>query len=114
MHRHRSVRSEWLSLPCVVRAGTLATELKGDGRITKDLYSKAVVTDGKWHRVGLVLSHAGRTLYVDGVAVAQDTQNNITGSYNSLHIGAGRNLSAGGFWGGLIDDVHICNCVVKP
>jgi len=90
------------------------SELKGNNRFSCRLVSKTVITDGQWHRVGLVLDGAGRTLYVDGAMVAQDTQNKVTAAYGGLHIGGGKDLAAGTFWSGLIDDVRIYNRIVKP
>jgi Tol biopolymer transport system component len=94
--------------------GALASELKGNSRFSSRLISKAVITDGKWHRVGLVLDEAGRTLYVDGAVVAQDAQNKVTSAYGNLNIGAGKDLATGSFWSGMIDDVRIYNRAVKP
>ena len=48
-----------------------------------------------------------RTLYVDGVAIFEDTQTNLEASENGLYIGADKNLEAGNFFSGLIDDVRI-------
>ena len=104
--------ANWLIVDAAT--GTLASELKSDGRFSRKLVSNAVITDGKWHRVGLVLDGAGRTLYVDGAVVAQDTQNHVTGAYGGLYIGTGKDLAAGSFWSGLIDDVRIYNRIVKP
>ncbi len=55
-----------------------------------------------------------RTLYVDEVAVAEDTQANLEGSYNGLYIGAGTAMEPGTYWSGLIDDVRIYNRAVTP
>jgi len=48
-----------------------------------------------------------RTLYVDGVAAAEDAQTNLEVSKNGLYIGAGMGMEPGSFWSGLIDDVRI-------
>ena len=74
------------------------------------LESQCVITDGQWHRIGLVydLDASCRRLYVDGVEVVRDTD--LVGgvaSGGSLYIGAGKNLDAGSFFSGLIDDVCI-------
>ena len=90
------------------------TELKGPGRGAADLLSQTIITDGNWHRIGLVLDGSHRTLYVDNVAVAQDTQNSLKGSENGLYIGAGKAMEPGTFWSGLIDDVRIYNRAVIP
>jgi hypothetical protein len=38
----------------------------------------------------------------------------VAGSDAGLDIGAGKNLEAGSFWSGLIDDVKICDRAVTP
>jgi len=78
------------------------------------LSSQAVITDGQWHRVGLVWDGAGRVLYVDGVPVAEDVQDSLKIAYADLTIGAGKDLTPGTFWSGLIDDVRIYSRVIKP
>jgi hypothetical protein len=78
------------------------------------LLSETVITDGNWHRVGLVWDGTNRILYVDDVAVAADTQSELVGSNGGLNIGCGKNLEPGSFWSGLIDDVRIYNRTVKP
>jgi len=95
--------------------GNLMTELKGTGRIVPPpLVSEFVITDGNWHRIGLVWDGSFRTLYVDAVAVAEDEQDNLAGSDNGLYIGAGKAMEPGSFWSGLIDDVRIYNRAVSP
>jgi hypothetical protein len=87
--------------------GNLMTELKALGRGAATLLSQTVITDGQWHRVGFVWDGSQRTLYVDGVAVAEDTQTGLESSEGGLYIGAGKAMEAGSFWSGLIDDVRI-------
>jgi hypothetical protein len=94
--------------------GELTTELACQGRSTLPLLSQTVITDGEWHRIGLVLDGSNRTLYVDDVIVAQDTQNTLKGSYNGLYIGTGKAMEAGTFWSGLIDEVRIYKRAVSP
>ncbi len=94
--------------------GNLMTELKGAGRDTNELLSQTIITDSDWHRIGLVWDGLYRTLYVDDVAVAEDTQTNLEGSENGLYIGTGTAMEPGSFWSGLIDDVRIYNRVVRP
>jgi len=94
--------------------GNLMTELKGTGRSAAALMSQTIITDGNWHRIGLVWDGSNRTLYVDGVAVAEDTQTDLEASENGLYIGAGTAMEPGSFWSGLIDDVRIYNRAVKP
>ena len=87
--------------------GNLMTELKGLGRGAAELLSQTIITDGNWHHIGLVWDGSHRTLYVDGVAVAEYEQTNLEGSNNDLYIGAGKTLDAASFFSGLIDDVRI-------
>ena len=76
------------------------------------LESDSVITDIRWHHVGMVydLGSLHRRLYVDGILVAEDTTA-VSGvpSGGGLHIGAGKDLDASGFFTGLIDDVRIYN-----
>jgi len=94
--------------------GNLMTELKGTGQGATELLSQTIITDGDWHRIGLVWDGSHRTLYVDGVAVAEDVQDALLGSDRGLYIGAGKAMEAGSFWSGLIDDVRIYNRAVRP
>lgn len=94
--------------------GNLMTELKCTGRSAGHLYSETVITDGQWHRIGLVWDGSHRTLYVDGVAVAEDTQPGLESSQMGLYIGVGKNYDAGTFFSGLIDDIRIYNRAVNP
>jgi hypothetical protein len=76
------------------------------------LESESVITDGQWHHVGLVydLDSLHRRLYVDGVQVAEDAKV-VSGmpSDDGMYIGASKDLDAGSFFSGLIDDVRIYN-----
>jgi len=92
----------------------LMTELKASGRGAAILPSQAVITDGNWHRIGLVWDGSHRTLYVDGVAVAEDTQTNLEGSDSGLYLGCSKAMEPGTYWSGLIDDVRIYNRAVRP
>ena len=97
--------------------GKLMTELvppPGGRSVPQPLMSEFVVTDGNWHRIGLVWDGSHRTLYVDDVAVAEDEQANLEASENGLYIGTGKAMEPGSFWSGLIDDVRIYNRVVRP
>ena len=92
--------------------GNLMTELAGpDG---DPLQSQTAITDGQWHRIGLVWDGLHRTLYVDDVTVAEDTQPSLIGSEMGLYIGVGKNNAPDTFFSGLIDDVRIYNRVVSP
>ncbi len=90
------------------------TELASSGEDGAPLQSQKVITDGQWHRVGLVWDGSQRTLCVDGVAVAEDTQNGLAASTSGLYIGVGNDYAPGTFFSGMIDDVRIYNRVVKP
>ena len=94
--------------------GHLMTELAGPGRNSGPLWSQTVITDGEWHRIGFVWDGSHRTLYVDSIVVAQDTQPGLQNSSNGLYIGTGKALAPGTYWSGLIDDVRIYNRAVNP
>ena len=95
-------------------SGHLMTDLKESGRSGKALLSDIVITDGNWHRVGLVWDGINRILYVDDVMVATDTPSELVGSNGGLNIGCGKNLEPGSFWSGLIDDVRIYKRAMTP
>jgi lysophospholipase L1-like esterase len=97
-------------------AGALVTNLADVGRLSAPLVSETIVTDGLWHQIRFVWDGSHRAFYVDGVQVAVDTRKlgtlkSISGGFN---IGAGKNLEAGSFWSGLLDDIRLYNRVVKP
>lgn len=94
--------------------GTLVTELKSTGMDSSSLDSETIITDGDWHRIGIVWDGLYRRLYVDGVMVAEDTQDDLEGSENGLYIGAGKMVQPETYWSGLIDDIRIYNRVVHP
>ena len=94
--------------------GQLMTELKCTGRSAGYLFSEVVITDGQWHRIGLVWDGSNRILYVDGVVVTEDTQQGLESSQMGLFIGTGKNIESGTFFSGLIDDIRIYNRVVNP
>jgi hypothetical protein len=95
-------------------SGNLMTDLRESGRSGRALLSETLITDGNWHRVGLVWDGANRILYVDDVVAAADTQSELAGSNGGLNIGCGKNLEPGSFWSGVIDDVRVYNRAVKP
>jgi len=78
------------------------------------LTSETAVTDGNWHRIGLVWDGLHRTLYVDDAIVAEDVQDGLGGSSNGMYIGTGKGMEAGTYWSGLIDDVRIYKRAVSP
>ena len=103
--------ADWLYLN---QYGMLTTGLSDGSRSAKSLTSDAFVTDDQWHRVVLTWDGTNRTLQMDGVEVARDTQPSLAAFSGSLHIGAGKNLGTSTFWSGLIDDVRIYNRAVQP
>ena len=95
--------------------GVLMTELKGAGRDSRSLCSDIVITDGSWHRIALVFDGDDRSLYVDNLLAAQDTQaGGPVGCSERLNIGCGNDMAPGTFFTGLIDDVRIYNRAITP
>ena len=90
------------------------TDLKATGRSGNPLQSQTIITDGLWHRVGLVWDGANRVLYVDGIQVAEDTQDGLEGSNRGMYIGTGKLMTPGTYFSGLIDDIRVYNRVVTP
>ena len=90
------------------------TELTVSGRNSCSLGSEAVITDGNWHRIGFVWDGSCRRLYVDGVLVAEDEQDNLDISVNGLYFGTDKTMEPGTFFSGLIDDIRIYNRAVNP
>jgi N-acetylneuraminic acid mutarotase len=98
-------------------SGCLMTELipPAVGRFRpQPLESESVITDDQWHRIGFVWDGIHRTLYVDDILVAEDTQEELSHSSGVLNIGCGSNLTGGTFWSGLIDDIRVYNRAVHP
>ena len=90
------------------------TELTSSGRSGGPLQSQTIITDGNWHRIALVWDGSRRTLYADGIVVAEDEQDGLNGLYGGLNIGCGKKMETGSFFSGLIDDVRIYNRAVTP
>jgi len=103
--------SDWLVLGA---DGRLMTELKAADGTSTPLVSEAVIADEHWHRVGLVWDGSTRTLSVDEIVVAQDTQTALLSSDRGLYIGVGKDYALGTFFSGLVDDVRIYNRAVSP
>jgi len=102
----------WLGLDA--QSGTLMTGLvpTSSGWVAKKpLVSEFVISDDQWHYIGFVWDGSYRILYADGIEIAKDTaaQNPLKPADSGLYIGAGKTLSAGTFFSGLIDDVRIYN-----
>ncbi|MFC1794692.1 LamG-like jellyroll fold domain-containing protein, partial [Planctomycetota bacterium] len=64
-------------------------------------------------RIGLVWDGSNRTLYVDGVVVADDTPLGLEGSQMGLYIGTGKAMETVTYFSGLIDDIRIYNRIVS-
>ena len=92
------------------------TALTDGSPSTTPLVSEFVITDGEWHYIAVTWDGSRRRLYADGTKVAEDPNPlaNLVSSDRALYIGAGRTLSAGTFWSGLIDDVRIYNRALTP
>lgn len=85
------------------------------GRVTPPpLVSDFVITDGAWHRIGMVWNGSERILYADDKEVARDVQPSLAGAAGGLNIGAHPSLKPGSFFSGLVDDVRIYNLTVTP
>jgi len=104
--------SYWLSLDS--QGGHLMTELTGARRDGGSLLSETTITDGNWHRIGLVWDGSYRTLIVDGNAVAEDAQNQLESQANGFYIGCGDPVQSGTFFSGLIDDVRVYSRAMRP
>jgi hypothetical protein len=96
--------------------GKLMTSLSfPPGRMTPPpLKSELAITNDEWHRIGFIRDGLKRMLYVDGIIVAEDTQNELASSYGGLYIGCGKGMESGSFFSGLIDDVRIYKRAVHP
>jgi N-acetylneuraminic acid mutarotase len=104
--------ANWLSTDPL--EGYLMTELASDGQSGAPLLSETTIDDGDWHRIGFVWDGSSRMLYVDSIAVPQDTQDGLKSSSNGLYIGTGKSMESGTYWSGLIDDVRLYNRAVSP
>ncbi|MBN2132498.1 MAG: PD40 domain-containing protein, partial [Sedimentisphaerales bacterium] len=103
---------DWLSLDPTT--GVLMTELRSGGRQSKPLHSDAIITDENWHRVSFTWDGTNRSLYVDDILVAEDTDVALAECYSGLNIGCGAIMTPNTFFTGLIDDVRICRRAIKP
>ena len=84
--------------------------------VVMPLESESVVTDGRWHHIGLVWDGNYRALYVDGLEVAKDTVHAVPlkASWSGLYLGVGKTLEPGSFFWGLMDDVRIYSIALCP
>jgi hypothetical protein len=92
--------------------GSLMTALGSVAGNGQPLFSNVVITDGLWHRIGLVWDGVDRILLVDEQEVARDEQGELANPNAGLIIGAGATPNR--FFSGLIDEVRIYNRAVKP
>ena len=77
------------------------------GRLSEPpLVSQTVISDDAWHRVGLSWDGTNRSLYMDDIEVASDTQPGFATSEGGLYIGTGKEMALGTHWSGLIDEVR--------
>jgi L-ascorbate metabolism protein UlaG (beta-lactamase superfamily) len=105
---------DWLCADPI--AGKLMTALTDGSPSTSPLVSEFVITDGEWHYIAVTWDGSRRRLYADGTNVDEDPNPlaNLVSSDKGLNLGAGRTLTTGTFWLGLIDDVRIYNRAVMP
>ena len=73
------------------------------------LESQSVITNGQWYHVGFVWDGSYRSLYVNGIEVAKDTNTPapLKNSNGGMYFGTDKNLDATSFFSGLIDDIRI-------
>ena len=107
----------WLGIDSA--SSCLMTELVSPpiGRfISQPLKSNHIVTDDIWHHIGFVWDGSYRILYIDGTEVAKDVNpsTSLKSADGGLYIGVNKNLDAGTYFSGLIDDVRIYNRIVHP
>ncbi|MFC1766112.1 LamG-like jellyroll fold domain-containing protein [Planctomycetota bacterium] len=96
--------------------GYLLTDIRAEsGRNLEALVSETVITDGDWHRVGLVWDGTHRFLYADDRVVAADTGAiGLPSVQGGLNIGCDKNNTPNTFWSGMMDDVRIYDRVIVP
>ena len=106
--------ANWLSAD--PSEGKLMTNLEAPaGRFApQPLVSESVIADGDWHCIGFTWDGTNRTLYVDGVEAARDTQTGLESADGGLYFGAGKDRAVGSLWCGLLDDVRIYDEMVEP
>jgi hypothetical protein len=104
----------WLGIDSA--QGTLTTELSpvATRMPIPPLISDVLMTDGNWHRVGLVWDGMTRALYVHDALVAEDVQPSLASCSGRLNIGCDKDRTVGTSFTGLIDDVRIYNRAVRP
>jgi hypothetical protein len=90
------------------------TDLCESGRNGVPLLSEVGITDGAWHRIGFIWDGLHRSLYVDDMLAAEDTQDGLESSNGGLYIGTGKFMTPGTYWSGLIDEIRIYSRAVTP
>ena len=93
----------------------LVRSQKGDlGRRSGSLplRSDTVIADDQWHHVGVSWDGVRRTLYVDGIAVAEDPQTSLASHEGGLQISRGSDPRS--VWRGRIDDVCVYDYAIVP
>ena len=104
--------TDWLALDPTT--GALMSGLHSGSRLSRALYSDAVIADNAWHRVGFTWDGFSRSLYVDDILVAEGDDVGLAECYGGLNIGCGKSAAPDTFFIGLIDDVRIYNRAVRP
>ena len=104
--------TDWLALDPTT--GALMSGLHSGSRLSRALYSDAVIADDAWHRVGFTWDGFSRSLYVDDILVAEGGDIGLAECYGGFNIGCGKSAAPDTFFTGLIDDVRIYNRAVRP
>jgi N-acetylneuraminic acid mutarotase len=104
--------ADWLATDALT--GALATGLRGNDRSSGPLVSQTAIADGQWHRVGFTWGGSLRSLYVDGLLVAEDPESGLIPAGGGLNIGCGALLEPGSFFAGRIDDVVVYDHAIEP
>jgi len=104
--------ANWLMADALT--GALMTQLTDGGRVKGPLVSETIITNGIWHRVAFTWDGSARSLYVDDVLAAEDTQSGLAACSGGLYIGCDKDMAPGSFFSGLIDDLRLYNRAVKP
>jgi len=107
----QQIIGNWLILDA---EGRLMTELKDASGLAAPLVCETVITDGQWHRAGLIWDGTTRMLSVDDIVMVTDKQPSLLSSDRGLYIGVSNNYAPGTFFSGLIDDVRIYSRAVTP
>jgi len=91
--------------------GRLRTDLGSGGRAGSPLTGEAVVTDGAWHHVALVVDNQRRYLYMDSLLTgADDREAVLENTTSGMLIGTSPQRTDS--WQGLIDDLAIHGCAL--